>query len=194
MAKMPESSDEQARAMDEVLGQHLADKQAAAKSAATASSPPSAEDLESLQTKAAERDEFLSLLQHTRADFANYQKRIQKEIESTRRFACQPVVADLLPGLDNLERALASTESTPAAAGLLDGIRMVRQQLLDALGRHGVRAIDALGKPFNPEFHEALMEQPSSENPPGTVIQELQKGYCLHDRVIRPARVIVSKA
>jgi molecular chaperone GrpE len=151
------------------------------------------DDLETLQKKAIERDEFLNLLQRTRADYANYQKRVQKENESTRRFACQPLVADLLPGLDNLERALSAAESSANPTGLLDGVRMVHQQLLDALARHGVRAIEALNKPFDPDFHEALMEQPDADRPAHTVIQELQKGYSLHDRVIRPARVIVSK-
>jgi molecular chaperone GrpE len=200
VAKNSESVNDQARNLADAIDEHLGG-QAGPGSKATTGPAGSVEadsggnDLETLQKRAAERGEFLNLLQRTRADYANYQKRVQKEIESTRRFACQPLVADLLPGLDNLERALSAAESNAAnSAGLLDGVRMVHQQLLDALGRHGVRTIEAVNRPFDPDFHEALMEQPDADKPAHTVIQELQKGYSLHDRVIRPAKVIVSKA
>jgi molecular chaperone GrpE len=184
-----------ADAIDEHLtGQSGPDQKGTSRPSAPTTGEAALDDPEGLQKKAVERDEFLSLLQHTRADYANYQKRVQKEIEATRRFACQPLVAELLPGLDNLERALSAADSNTCPSGLLDGVRMVHQQLLDALGRHGVRAIEATGKPFDPAFHEALLEQPSADTPPHTVLQELQKGYCLHDRVIRPAKVIVAKA
>jgi molecular chaperone GrpE len=181
--------------MADAIDQHLAGsdpKSPAQGKARPQASDPAPDDLAAIRKKAAERDEFLGLLQHTRADFANYQKRVQKEIDSARRFACQPLVADLLPGLDNLGRAVAAADASANAAGLLDGVRMVYQQLLDALARHGVSAIEATGKPFDPVFHEALMQQPSANHPPRTVIQELERGYSLHDRVIRPAKVIVS--
>jgi len=181
-------------ATDRAIDEHLAD-QAASESveAVSTGGPAGSVDLELLRKKAAERDEFLSLLQHVRADFANYQKRILKEIEATRRFASQPLVLDLLPGLDNLERALLSSEPAANSSGLLEGVRMVHQQIIAALARHGVAPIEAAGRPFDPTFHEAVMEQPNADNPDGTVLQELQRGYCLHDRVIRPAKVIVSR-
>lgn len=182
-----------ADAIDEQLSEQSrsGDKRDAATGSASGESAP--DGLDALRKKAAERDEYLSLLQRTRADYANYQKRIQKEIDSTRRFACQPLVADLLPGLDNLERALAAADATANPAGLVDGVRMVHQQLIDAMGRHGIRAIEALDKPFDPDFHEAVLQQSNPDKPAGTVLQVLQKGYSLHDRVIRPAKVIVSK-
>src|SRR5438128_3749343 len=91
------------------------------------------EEAQQMRQKAAERDEFLDLLQRVRADYANYQKRVQKEMDSQRRFAAQPLILDLLPAMDNLERALQAAESSANSAGLLDGIRMVHQQLLGAL-------------------------------------------------------------
>jgi molecular chaperone GrpE len=183
-----------ANAIDEHLAGQNRSQSPETQSAQSQAADPVLDDLEELQKKAAQRDEFLSLLQHTRADYANYQKRVQKEIDTARRFACQPLIADLLPGLDNLARAVAAADSNASATGLLDGVRMVHQQLLDALARHGVRAIEAIGKPFDPIFHEALLERPSAEAPDRTVLQELEKGYLLHDRVIRPAKVVVSKA
>ena len=155
--------------------------------------PPSNE-LQQLRQKAAERDEYLDLLQRVRADYANYQKRILKEIDTARRYAAQPLVLDLLSVVDNLERALQAAESGNNSAGLLDGIRMVNQQLQGALTRHGLQPIAAVGLPFDPEQHEALMEQPSAEKPPRTVLQEFQKGYRWHERVVRPSKVVVSAA
>jgi molecular chaperone GrpE len=191
---------DQANAADEAISEHLG-----AQPAADAANEPDAaapggpgdavlDDLNELQKKASERDEFLSLLQHLRADYANYQKRVQKEMESTRRFASQGLILDLLAGLDNLERAMQAAEGTGNSTGLLDGIRLVHQQLVAALARHGVQPIAALGKPFDPVFHEALLEQPCPDKPERTVLQEFQKGYALHDRVIRPAKVVVSSA
>jgi molecular chaperone GrpE len=156
-------------------------------------STPATENIDELRKKAAERDEFLGLLQHVRADFANYQKRIQKELEGTRRFASQSFIADLLPVVDNLERAIQSTGPSAAPNGLLDGIRLVHQQLQGVLARHGVQPIAADGLAFDPSAHEAVLEQPCSDKPERTVLQVLEKGYTLHDRVIRPAKVIVSK-
>jgi molecular chaperone GrpE len=149
---------------------------------------------EALRKRAAERDELLGLLQHVRADYANYQKRVQKEIDGTRRFAAQPLILDLLPVIDNLERALQSADAGSSANGLVDGVRLVHQQLVASLARHGVEPVAAAGLPFNPACHEALTEQPAPDKPARTVLQELQKGYTLHGRVIRPARVIVSAA
>jgi molecular chaperone GrpE len=191
VAHKPES-DDPARGMADAIDEHLAEPFDTDRSANAQSSP--GESDADVRKKAAERDEYLNLLQRSRAEFANYQKRVQKEVEATRRFASQPVVTDLLGGLDNLERALAAADATTNPHSLLDGVRMVHQQLVDALSRHGVRAIEAVGKPFDPEFHEALLEQSAPDKPARTVLQELQKGYCLHDRVIRPAKVVVSKA
>jgi molecular chaperone GrpE len=158
-----------------------------------ATSPAQLENADELRKKATERDEFLGLLQHVRADFANYQKRVQKEMEGTRRYATQSFVTDLLPVVDNLERAVQAAGSGAGPNGLLDGIRLVHQQFQGILARHGVQPIAADGLAFDPSAHEAVLEQPSADKPARTILQVLEKGYTLHDRVIRPAKVIVSK-
>jgi len=184
------------READQAISEHLAARPANDPDVAASASQGDAvlDDLNELQKKASERDEFLSLLQHLRADYANYQKRVQREMESTRRYAGQGLILDLLAGLDNVERAIQAADKSADSSGLLDGIRLVHQQLVAALARHGVQPIAAEGKPFDPAFHEALFEQPSADMPERTVLQELQKGYTLHDRVIRPAKVAVSRA
>jgi len=196
--KNSNSGSGQSSAADQAIDEHLATCQvdtAAGRAPDVAEAgDPVLNDLEALQKKAAERDEFLSLLQHLRADYANYQKRVQKEMDTTRRFASQGLILDLLAGLDNLERAIQSADATGNSAGLLEGIRLVHQQLLGSLARHGIKPVEAIDKPFDPSFHEALLEQPCPDKPGRTVLQELQKGYSLHDRVIRPAKVVVSTA
>ena len=106
---------------------------------------------------------------------------------------CSPRERDLLGILDNLERAIDATVADDSTSGLLDGIKMVHQQFLDVLARHGVQPIGAKGQPFDPNFHEAVMEDSSCDYPPGIVTNELQRGYTLHDRVVRPTKVVVSK-
>ncbi|MGD9721098.1 MAG: nucleotide exchange factor GrpE [Pirellulales bacterium] len=128
------------------------------------------------------------------AEMENYRKRARREIEDERRYALAPLLRDLLPVLDNLFRAIAAAEKTPGGNGLLEGVKMIAQSLLAALGRHDCRQIDALHKPFDPAFHEAISQQPSAEYPPNTVLMVVQEGYTLHDRVVRPAQVIVSTA
>ena len=150
-------------------------------------------DLEALRARARERDEFLDLLQRTRADFANYQKRSQKEREQERRYQYGPLVLELLPALDNLERATAAARQANEKGPLVQGVAMVQNQLLDILKRHGVVPIDADGKPFDPNLHQAVMQQPAPKGqPPNTVLQVLERGFMIHDRVLRPAKVIVS--
>jgi len=165
---------------------------AAEKAAATAV----LDDLESLraraQTAERERDEFLSLLQRTRADFENYQKRMQRDVQQERRYWHATVVLELLPALDNLERATAAANQAGETGPLVQGVAMVQTQLLEALRRHGITRIEALGQPFDPNLHQAVMQQPSADQPPNTVLQVLEHGYLIHDRVLRPAAVVVS--
>jgi molecular chaperone GrpE len=151
-------------------------------------------DLDALRARAQERDEFLDLLQRTRADFANYQKRSQKEREQEHRYQYGPLVLDLLPALDNLERATAAARQAGEQGPLVQGVAMVQNQLLDVLRRYGITPIEAQGKPFDPNLHQAVMQQPAAQGqPPGTVVQVLERGYLNHDRVLRPAKVIVSQ-
>jgi molecular chaperone GrpE len=146
------------------------------------------QDLDQLR---AERDRFLDLLQRTQADFENYQKRVARDRADERRYAYTALALDLLPALDNLERALASVQ---AESPLSQGVAMVRTQLLAALARHGITPIDAVGQPFDPHRHEAVQQEPSTEHPPNTVLRVLEPGYAYHDRVLRPSKVVVSKA
>lgn len=141
-----------------------------------------------------QRDQYLDLARQTRADFENYQKRFQRDLATERRFAQTPLAGDLLPVLDNLERALAAATQAGDAGALVQGVALVQTQFLEVLRRHGITRIEALDQPFDPNLHEAVMQQPSTEKPPQTVVQVLEQGYTIHERVLRPARVIVSTA
>jgi molecular chaperone GrpE len=157
-----------------------------------------AEDAASLQTRLAEaeqqRDQYLDLAQRTRAEFENYQKRAARDLATERRFAVAPLAADLLGPMDNLDRATVAAQQAGEKGPLVQGVAMVQSQLLDILRRHGITRIDAEGQPFDAHLHEAVMQRPSKDKPPMTVLQVLEQGYMIHDRVLRPARVIVSAA
>jgi molecular chaperone GrpE len=145
-----------------------------------------------LAALAAERDKYLDLARRTQADFENYQKRVRRDIEAERRFAILPIAVDLLPVLDNLERALAAVAPESVEQQLAEGIRLVRKQWLDVFDKYDVRPIQADGQPFDPNQHEAVMQQPSPDLPPMSVLTTVRSGYTLHERVLRPAQVIVS--
>jgi molecular chaperone GrpE len=155
------------------------------------------EDLEALRERTAaieqERNEFRGLLQRTRADFENYQKRAQRDLEQERRYWHGQLALDLLPILDNFERAVAAAKQAGETGPLVQGVAMIQAQVLDALKRHGITRIEAQGQPFDPNLHQAVMQQPA-EQPPNTVLQVLEQGFMIHDRVLRPARVVVSVA
>lgn len=152
------------------------------------------EDLEALRARAQERDQFLALLKQTRADFENYQKRNAREREEERRYYHGRLAEDLLPVVDNLERATTAAKQAGESGPLVQGVGMVHSQLQDLLRRHGVTPIAAQGEPFDPNRHQAVMQKPSADVAPGTVVQVLEQGYMIHDRVLRPARVVVSSA
>jgi molecular chaperone GrpE len=138
-----------------------------------------------------QRDEYLDQLQRSRAEFANYQKRARAQAETDRQYAVADLARDLLPVLDNFERALEAARKA-GATSIVEGLEMVHRQLLATLAKHGVEPIPALGQPFDPNQHEALMQQPHAEHPEGTVVGELTRGYRLRDRVLRPSQVAVS--
>ena len=140
-----------------------------------------------------QRDDYLEQLQRSRAEFINYQKRVREQADRDRQYAAASLATDLLPVLDNFERALEAARKGESTS-IVDGIEMVYKQLMTALAKHGVEPIEALGQPFDPNLHEALMHQPHADHPEGTVVAELGKGYRLRDRVVRPSRVAVSKA
>lgn len=129
------------------------------------------------------------------ADFDNFRRRSLKEKQESLQFGHQNLVKDLLSAVDDLERALehgAQSEGSDVQ-GILDGVSLVQKELLGALAKHGVTTIEAEGKPFDPTVHEAIGQVPSAEVPPNTVLQVLQKGYLIRDRMVRPARVLVSR-
>ena len=127
------------------------------------------------------------------AELDNFRKRAARELEEKLRYANMSLLRDLLPVLDNIERAIQAAQQNTDPAALLDGFKMVQQQVEDVLKRHHCRRIEALGTPFDPHVHHAVMQQPSDEHPANTVVMVTQNGYQLHDRVVRPSQVIVSK-
>ncbi len=154
------------------------------------------EDLEALRERSQaleqERDEFRNLLQRTRADFENYQKRAQRENAQERRYWHAGLALDILPILDNFDRAVAAAKQAGESGPLMQGVAMIQNQVLDALKRNGITRIEAKGQPFDPNLHQAVMQQPSANQPPNTVLDVLEQGFMLHDRVLRPATVIVA--
>jgi molecular chaperone GrpE len=139
----------------------------------------------------AARDEYLALAQRVQADFDNFRKRAVREHERLVAHAHERLVRELLPVLDDLERALEAAEKHEEAA-LVEGVRLVEQSLRAALAREGLVEIETDG-PFDPHVHEALLTQAHDEKETGSVVEVLQRGYRLGDRVVRPARVIVAE-
>jgi molecular chaperone GrpE len=138
------------------------------------------------------RDEYLALLHRTRADFENYQKRVQRELAEARRYCHAEFARELVPALDNLRRAVDAARLADRTDPLAEGVALVHSELLGAFGRFGITPIDALGQPFDPATHEAVMRRPEADVRPGTIVEVLEPGYRLHDRVLRPARVAVA--
>jgi len=150
------------------------------------------EDIEALKQSLAEEkakaEANLANWQRAQADLINYKRRSEQEKEEISRFANVTIILSLLPILDDLERAFASIPPKLAKLSWVDGIRLIERKLQVTLEAHGLSQIKALGEPFDPNLHEAAMHGKGKE---GMVIEELQKGYKLHDRVIRPAMVVV---
>ena len=150
------------------------------------------EELEQLRARARERDQFLELLRRTRADFENYQKRVRREQEEERRYQHSPMALDLLPVLDNLERATAAAERAGDTGPLAQGVGLVRAMFLGVLRRHGITPVNALGQPFDPNLHHALATKVDPGQPANTVVEVVKEGYRIHERLLRPAEVIVA--
>jgi molecular chaperone GrpE len=156
----------------------------------TEKAPTKAELEERLAEVERERDEYLNDLKRVAADFENYRKRVARDQEGLVARAHERIVKELLPVLDDLERALEAAAEHEEAR-LEEGVRLVHRELVEALAREGLVEVETDG-PFDPHVHEALLSQPS-EKEDGSVIEVLQKGYRLGDRVLRPARVVVSQ-
>jgi molecular chaperone GrpE len=128
------------------------------------------------------------------ADAENYRKRLQREKEEQTRYANEAILRDLLPVIDNLERAVDHSQAGSEQDGVAEGLNMTLKGFLDSLARFGCTPVDAVGRIFDPNYHEAVSQEESENHEANTVIRELQKGYMLKDRLLRPAMVIVSKS
>ena len=153
-------------------------------------------DLEELAAKAEKADEYLELAQRTRADFENYRKRAGREAAAAQDRGVARLARELLPAVDNLDRALAAAEAASDGANgadtLASGIKLVHADVIAALARAGIERFSPEGEPFDPQRHEAVAQQPVEGAAPGTVVEVYQRGYRLGDAVIRPARVLVA--
>lgn len=149
-------------------------------------------DLE-IQRLTDERDAAREQLLRAMAEAQNVQRRLRQQMEDDRKFASYGLVEELLPVLDNFERTLAAAEKAASLENLIEGVRAVERQLRRALERANVERIEATGRPYDPERHEALAVLESEDHPDETVIDEIEAGYTMHGRVVRPAKVRVAK-
>lgn len=154
---------------------------------------PADDELAQVRSELAEtRDRWIRL----NADFENFRRRTLKEREEAYQFGHQALAKDLLPAVDNLERAIDAARKSGVGdlESLLQGLELVQRDLESVLARHGVTEVEALGQPFDPSVHEALAQLPDASVSPGTVVQVYQRGYRLRDRLLRPAQVVVSRS
>lgn len=179
-------------AMDSDSESQVADAMAEAAAEATAeSSDDQNVDVGALQEEVAElKDRLL----RSHAELENFRRRVQKEATESAKYSSLPFIRDLLPGIDNLSRAVDAAEQSGDTANLIQGVKMVAAQFADVLKNQKVQSISPEGQPFDPNLHEALTQIPSADHEPMTVLQVIETGYQIHDRVIRPAKVMVSCA
>ena len=152
------------------------------------------DDLQTQFEKAqAEAQENHERFLRTAAELDNFRKRKEREVNDLRKYANQNLLKELLSVVDNLERALLATQDEGSSEGLVEGVDMTLKELLKIFEKSGVTPITAVDQPFDPSLHEAVMQEECADVPEGTVVRELQKGYQLHDRLLRPAMVVVSR-
>jgi len=182
-----------------------AEEQTAGEEQAAPETDPPGSTTESTEDLTRERDELRERLLRTAAEFDNFRKRTERERRELREAAAVDLIRDLLPVVDDLERALAATapaeadsKAEPDAAGALEdfrtGVDLIHRQLLDVLRRRGVEPLDVLDRPFDPNWHEAVAYEPVADRPDGQILGEVRRGYRLGDRLLRPAMVRVAKA
>lgn len=145
-----------------------------------------------LQEKVKEAGENYDKYLRVSAEFENFKKRAEKENIETGKFANERLVKDLIPVLDNLDRAIEHGRETEDIKALLEGVEMTYKGFRTVLEKFGVKPIEALGAEFDPNLHEAVMVQQDADQPPGRVLTQIQRGYQLHNRLVRPAMVVVS--
>jgi molecular chaperone GrpE len=153
-------------------------------------------DLQQLTARAEKADEYLELAQRTKADFENYRRRAAREAAAAQDRGVAKLAKELLPAVDNLDRALAAAEAAGEAdngtATLVSGIKLVHADVIAALARAGIQPFSPQGEPFDPQHHEAVAQQAVEGTQPGTVVEVYQRGYRLGDSILRPARVVVA--
>ena len=156
--------------------------------AEAAAESPASQELEKSKAEAKEfQDKYLRLY----ADTENFKKRMARETLEREKYYNEGIIKELLPVMDNLERAIS--HETPGCEGLMEGVKMVRKQLMDTLAKFGVTQVESVGLPFDPNKQQAIMQVETDDCEPGTVVEEFQKGYFLNDRILRPAMVTVAK-
>ena len=176
---------EQEEKKEEVLEQNNSGKEQAG---------TEAEDVADQLAKALEKNrELEDKLLRMAAEQENFKKRMQRERETALKYAEEAILREILPSLDNLERAVEQCKCTPNAEVLLTGVEMTCKGLLNTLEKFGVKALSGVGQPFDPNFHEAVAMEASADVPENQILQEYQKGYMFKDRLIRAAKVVVSK-
>lgn len=149
---------------------------------------------EQLEAKAKEAQANYDRYVRQLAELENYKKRTLRDKEETIRFANESLIKDMLPIVDNLERAVAHAQGGGNGKPLVEGVELVLKGLIDALGKHGLVQVSAIGQPFDPERHEAMAQVETDSHAPNTVVDEHHKGYLLFDRLLRPALVTIAKA
>jgi molecular chaperone GrpE len=149
-------------------------------------------DLEELTAKAEKADEYLDLAQRTKADFENYRKRAARETAAAQERGVVKLALELLPAVDNLDRALEATDGSGDSENLVSGLKLVHAGVLAALARVGIEPYSPQGEEFDPQLHEAVAQQPVEGAQPGTIVEVYQRGYRLGDSVLRPASVVVA--
>ena len=155
--------------------------------------PLSTEELEAVRKKAAQYDELWDSHLRMRADYENARKRLEREMQERANFSIEEFAGELLPVADNLTRAIQAAKQHETVEKILEGVELVEKQLYDALARHGVTpVITEPGQVFDPNVHEAMSVVPAPEQDYNTIVQEIQRGFHIHQRLLRPARVIVS--
>jgi molecular chaperone GrpE len=178
-AAADQQAQESAREVTDVAGELLEGEEASA-------------ELVELAARAAQRDEYLALAQRTQADFENYRKRVARDGATAESRGLVRLARELLPALDNLERALTHADDADADPLLIEGLRLVQRELLGALERVGVEAYGEPGEQFDPELHEAVAQRPVEGRAPGEIVEVYQAGYRLAGGLVRPARVLVA--
>ncbi len=168
-------------------------EQAVVESPDAAGGPPNDPRDGQIAALTAERDALREQLLRVMAEAQNVQKRLRAQAEEDRKFAALPLVEQLVPVLDNLDRSLEAAEAGASLEKLLEGVRGVERQLRRALEAVSVVRVASVGHPFDPDVHEALAELPTLDHPEDTVTDEIEAGYTMHGRVVRPARVRVAK-